>query len=63
MSLQIKDLTLLFQKIERERAVWNSLSHDNILPFLGYCEDFGRYGALVYPVSMDYLSLNSGYPF
>jgi hypothetical protein len=63
MSLQIKSLTVLFQKLERERAVWNSLRQDNILTFLGYCDDFGKYGALVSPVSMNCLSFSRGYPF
>ncbi|PVF95333.1 kinase-like protein [Serendipita vermifera] len=37
------------RKLDREKRVWNSLCHDNILPFLGYCDQFGKYGALISP--------------
>jgi hypothetical protein len=42
---------LRVQKLEREMRVWASLTHDNILPFYGYCEEFGKYGASISPVS------------
>ncbi|PVF91280.1 kinase-like protein [Serendipita vermifera] len=29
--------------------VWASLEHENILPFHGYCRDFGAYGASISP--------------
>jgi hypothetical protein len=32
-------------------TVWARLEHPNILPFYGYCEDFGKYGASISPVS------------
>jgi hypothetical protein len=41
------------QKLRRERTVWARLSHENILPLHGYCEnddEFGAYGALISPV-------------
>ncbi|PVF91171.1 kinase-like protein, partial [Serendipita vermifera] len=39
------------QKLKRERAIWATLSHPNILPFWGFAdgEDFGSYGAFISP--------------
>jgi hypothetical protein len=45
------NICLYSQKLEREMRVWASLEHPNILPFYGYCEGFGKYGASISPVS------------
>ncbi|PVF91772.1 kinase-like protein [Serendipita vermifera] len=40
------------RRIRREREVWASLDHANIVPLYGYCvgcEGFGMYGALISP--------------
>ncbi|KIM22653.1 hypothetical protein M408DRAFT_282468 [Serendipita vermifera MAFF 305830] len=40
------------RKARRERLVWASLNHPNILPLYGYAEDderFGQFGALISP--------------
>ncbi|PVF95338.1 kinase-like protein [Serendipita vermifera] len=37
------------RKLEIEMRVWASLNHINILPFYGYSQGFGAYGALISP--------------
>ncbi|PVF95332.1 kinase-like protein, partial [Serendipita vermifera] len=37
------------QKVKEEREIWWQLDHENVLPLLGFSEQFGRYGALIYP--------------
>lgn len=39
------------RRLNREKRVWGSLVHRNILPLFGYCEGFGEYGALISPLS------------
>jgi serine/threonine protein kinase len=38
--------------MKRERIIWALIEHPNILPLLGYIEEFRGYGALVSPVSI-----------
>ena len=38
------------QRFNREADVWHSLSHKNIMPFLGMCYGIGRYPAAVSPL-------------
>lgn len=37
------------RKVTRESNVWFRLEHENILPLYGFCNDIGKYGALVSP--------------
>ncbi|PVF92219.1 kinase-like protein [Serendipita vermifera] len=37
------------RRLHREKQVWSSLNHQNILPLFGYCEGFGEFGALISP--------------
>ena len=40
------------QKVRRERLIWESLDHPNILPFYGHADDamFEPFGAFISPV-------------
>ncbi|PVF91775.1 kinase-like protein [Serendipita vermifera] len=49
---EVGTLSTTRRKIKREREVWASLDHANIVPLYGYCvghEGFGMYGALISP--------------
>lgn len=37
------------RRLHREKQVWGSLNHQNVLPLYGYCEGFGEFGALISP--------------
>lgn len=57
--------------MRRERTVWASLRHPNIVPFYGYANDndriYGLWGAFISPVSprvtrLQNADVNSGIP-
>lgn len=37
------------RRLHREKQIWGSLNHCNILPLYGYCKEFGEFGALISP--------------
>jgi len=43
-------LEVTTRRVNRETKVWNLLSHDNILPFLGVCNKIARSPALISPL-------------
>jgi hypothetical protein len=38
------------QRLNRETRVWHSLSHKNVLPFLGLCREIGPSPAMISPL-------------
>jgi serine/threonine protein kinase len=38
------------QRIKRESRVWNILSHENIMPFMGLCSNIGPSLAMISPL-------------
>jgi serine/threonine protein kinase len=56
-------LVAITRRLNRETRVWHSLSHANILPFLGVCSDLGPSTAMVSPLCdngavLQYLGIN-----
>ncbi|PVF95318.1 kinase-like protein [Serendipita vermifera] len=46
---EVKNKQTTVRKTNREAFVWHHLSHTSILPLYGYCNDLGKYGALISP--------------
>jgi len=51
-------------RLDRERKVWSSLNHPNVLPFMGVSREFGSFPALISPfcASRDVVSYLKRYP-
>lgn len=49
---EIGTIAAMKRKVRREKEIWASLKHENIVPLYGFCEghaEFGAYGALISP--------------
>ena len=40
----------MIQRLNRETRVWHSLSHPNVMPFLGLCSNIGPSPAMISPL-------------
>jgi hypothetical protein len=46
----ILQLIFLFQRLNRQTRIWHSLSHKNIMPFLGLCYDLAPCPVMISPL-------------
>ncbi|KIM74459.1 hypothetical protein PILCRDRAFT_14367 [Piloderma croceum F 1598] len=45
-----KILEHTIKRLNRETRIWHSLSHKNVVPFLGLCYDFGPFPCMIVPL-------------